>query len=121
MISHESGTFFPEGTFSQINNSSYLKAPSPILNLPPPSCYCTVFAERFGYELNGHAYQLQPNSDEPTVGGLILTREGPYGHVAVIYQIDFDSLIIVESNYVECKITYRRIPLDYKLIRGYIK
>jgi len=98
----------------------YIKAPPFLLGLPPPSCSCIVFARGFGYSFNKNAYQLQPNSDKPILKGLVLTREGPYGHVAVIYQIDFDSLIIVESNYVKCKITYRRIPLDYPLIRGYI-
>lgn len=97
----------------------YLK-PLPYIQAKP-SCSCVGFIQSFGFDIAGHAYQLQPNSDEPMVGGLALTKEGPYGHVAVIHQIDFDSLIIVESNYIKCSITYRRISLDSPLIRGFIK
>lgn len=76
-----------------------------------PSCNCVQFALSMGINNNP--------IDEPIVGGSLKTWEGPIGHRAFILAIEEDSLIIVESNFIPCQITFRRIPLDSRIIRGY--
>lgn len=96
LIGHKSGTFFPEGTFFQRDNDSYVEA-LPYINVKP-SCNCTHFAEQFPQEFH------------------ISTREGLQGHKAVIIKDEGDSWIIIESNYIRCQISIRRIYKNSPLI-----
>jgi len=57
-----------------------------------PSSNCVFFRHKY-YE--GFSY--------------IDTSEGPLGHTAVILKKEFDSYIIIESNYIPNEISFRRI------------
>jgi len=90
---------------------TYLKP----LPYPPiaPSCNCVGYAMQFGI-------QNEP-IDEPMIGGSMRTWEGPIGHRVIILDIreDTEEFVIIESNYVRCQITYRVIPMDSPLIKGF--
>lgn len=60
------------------------------------------------------AYQI-----EPSVGLLVLTTEGPVGHVAYVESVSDSTLIITEANYEAGKVTRRELPRSSPLIRGY--
>ena len=85
------------------------------------ACSCIQYSKYVLGRLNefwGNAWNLQPTSPDPYIGGLVLTSEGP-GHVAVITNIYWDSIKVIEANYVSCQITTRTIPLDSPVIRGF--
>ena len=94
-----------------IERAVFLK-PLPAV-LEPATCNCMQFAKSMGVK--------NIPVDEPLVGGGILLREGPIGHIAIILEIDANSFIVVESNYKKCAITYRRIDFDYSKIIGFVK
>lgn len=56
---------------------------------------------------------------EPFVGALVITTEGPYGHVAVVTSVSLETLTVSEANYVPCSVTTRIIPRSAPSIRGY--
>lgn len=81
----------------------------------PATCNCVEFTRLFGIgdEL----------VDEPCVLCGLLTYEGDTGHRAVIWEIRWESrkLVVVESNYEKCKITWRVISMDSPFIKEYVK
>ena len=81
--------------------------------LVKPTCNCMEFARHMGV--------MNIPVEEPMVGGGIITSEGSRGHIMVILEIDDDSFIIVESNYISCRITYRRIYFDYSKIVRFVR
>lgn len=98
--------------------------PVTLYNAPGASIRCSCILYVKGLlgvtESWGHAKNLKPNSFEPKIGSVVITREGP-GHVALIVDIKDGKLILNESNYVKCKITKgRELPIDSPLIRGYL-
>jgi len=84
--------------------------PIPIPALTP-TCNCVKFVKNLGIRNN--------IIDEPIVAGSVRTNEGNVGHRAFILKIEMDSIVIVESNYVPCQITFRRLYLDDPIITGY--
>lgn len=86
----------------------------PLPHIPiEASCDCFLFVKKLGA-------QIVP-VDKPLVGYVIHTLEGPTGHWMMIIKDEGDSWIVIESNYVPCSLTIRRIPKDYPLINGYYK
>ena len=67
----------------------------------------------------GSAWQLEPSSSVPYIGGLVLLNEGIYGHIAYIEAVYSDSILISEANYIPCQESQRTISIDYPAIRGY--
>ena len=68
-------------------------------------------AESMGYE----------TSESPRPGSVVVTAEGPYGHVAIVEEIKGDTMIISEMNYQGWgKLSSREVPLDYDKIKGFI-
>lgn len=50
---------------------------------------------------------------------VVVTREGPFGHVAVILGIEDSKLSIIEANYAPCKVSTRSLSLEDSRIRGF--
>ena len=67
----------------------------------------------------GNAKDLKPTVEKPYVGGLVLTREGKFGHVAVITKIEDSTLSVIEANYIPGVVSTRSLNLDSPVIRGY--
>lgn len=96
----------------------------PKLNLNPKNfnpCSCVSYAKavlggRGGYW--GDAINIEPNTIDPGIGDLLLTREGR-GHVAVILGFDKDNLVVTEANYLPCKASQRIVQRNSPLIRGF--
>lgn len=68
----------------------------------------------------GVAKDIKPNTQTPVVGGIVLTSEGQFGHVAVILEVSDTSLLVTEANYIPDTISTRSIQLDDPSIRGYL-
>lgn len=101
-------------------NAQYVYAHSVTTELH--TCNCVLFAKTMlGIkESLGVAKDIKPTSPVPYVGGLVITNESEFGHVAVITEIKNGYLYLTESNYVHCKITYnRKLPIDSQKIKGY--
>lgn len=90
--------------------------------LPNVACSCIQYvkmrlggiSESWGYPNKMKAYEISPY-----VGGVVVTTEGPVGHVALIEAIEGTTLTVSEANYVRCKITRRTIEMNAPQIRGY--
>lgn len=81
---------------------------------------CVPWAREYsGKPVYGVAKWIIPNSQDPAVGGVMLTNESGYGHVAVVTSINGDSIEVMERNYVSGWITKRQIPKNSSVIRGY--
>jgi len=70
---------------------------------------------------NGNAGEIDPNSDHPEVGQIVLLSGDKWEHVAVIIAMDDDTLTLMESNWNgKEKITIgRQIDITNPQIRGY--
>ena len=83
---------------------------------------CILYAKWYLDRSNeswGNAGQLEATSEKPYLGGLVLTEEGEFGHVAVITGITKTHILITEANYFPGQVSTRSISLDNPLIRGY--
>ncbi len=85
---------------------------------------CVAFIENlFGNweAMNGSASEIVPNSDSPGVGKVVIMGDSEKGHVALIYRMEGDEMILAESNYRwDEKITVgRRLSVKSPKIRGY--
>lgn len=78
-----------------------------------PTCNCVEFVKSLGVK--------GIKTNEPIVGGGIRLKEGKVGHWVYIFAIEENDYLIIESNYVPCKITFRRIAKDYKLIDYFLE
>lgn len=52
-------------------------------------------------------------------GDVVVTKEGEFGHVAVIDSLSSTSLNLIEANWIPCKVSTRSLSLDDPRIRGY--
>lgn len=127
-----SGTPTNEGTYSQQSVIAYSVVPEKPIEKPKSAlgrtvplsvaCSCINYVKaRLGgiSEVWGTPNRMAATSTEPYIGGVVITTEGPVGHVAYIESINDGVLTVSESNYERCKITTREIPIDYSKIRGY--
>lgn len=93
--------------------------------MPTPEsvyCSCVQFAKWYLGRQNeswGNANQIKPTTDTPYIGGQVLTKEGLYGHLAVITDIRDGKLYLIEANYIPCGRSSRELSLDSSLIRGF--
>lgn len=62
---------------------------------------------------------IQPNSDIPWPGYVVLTNEGEFGHMGIIEHIEGSELYIVEANYKPCDSSSRVLDISDPRIRGY--
>lgn len=67
----------------------------------------------------GAARNWPRNVSEAVVGGVVVTNEGPYGHVAVITRVWVNTFEVTEANYVAGKVTTREINKNNQAIIGY--
>lgn len=79
----------------------------------PATCNCVDFTRLFNIG--------DEPTDEPCVLCAVKTWEGEKGHRAVVWEIRKTELVIVESNYIPCEVSWRIISLDNPLIRGYVR
>jgi hypothetical protein len=112
------------------NNVAYKPNP-PSEYIPPPPvrprtgnyCSCVNYVKALtGFSQSiGYARNWPINSSTPFVGAVVVTSEGPYGHVAVITAITEDGFLILdEANYSPCRhTTGRHLSVDSPLILGY--
>lgn len=56
---------------------------------------------------------------EPAPGLLVITSEGPVGHVAYVESVSETTLFVSEANYKPGLVTRREIPRDSPYIVGY--
>lgn len=85
-------------------------------------CSCVTFAKALvGFSTPiGYARYWPRNSQIPQVGSVVITSEGPFGHVAVVESIEGNQLILTEANYAKCRKTSgRRLSIDSPYILGY--
>lgn len=67
----------------------------------------------------GNAKDLKATAENPYVGGLVLTTESRWGHVAVITAIKGTQLEVIEGNWIAGQVSTRSISLDEEFIRGF--
>jgi hypothetical protein len=81
--------------------------------IPDASCNCAKFAQDFGVK--------GTRVSEPVLYGGVRTEETKgIGHWAVILEITDTDILVIESNYIPCKISYRRIPLNSPKIKWFM-
>lgn len=85
---------------------------------------CVSFVQAHGFsEYSGNAgtWKRYVNTTNPRAGDVVVLREGPVGHVALIESVSSQSLDLWEQNYEGPYIVSRRtIPKDYGRIVGFI-
>ena len=88
----------------------------------PCSCISYVQAKT-GHvgEIWGYPNKLEPNSSIPWPGSLVLLNEGEFGHIALILSIEGSNLLIIEANYIECRVSTRVLSINAPQIRGYLR
>jgi len=89
---------------------------------PKGYCSCLEYAKaRRGItESLGYPNRIAPITQNPFVGAIGLTTEGRLGHAFVVEEVKGDWIRVSEANYERCKLTQRWLPIDSKIIRGYI-
>lgn len=96
----------PTSNFEEV----YLK---PLPSFPvKATCNCKEYAKELGVG--------DRVSEVPVLLGGVVLAEGRTGHIAVIISIDEKDILVIESNYISCQITYRRLSLTYSKIRGFV-
>ena len=55
------------------------------------------------------------NSDKPVVGAVAITSESWYGHLSVVLEIKYDTIVIEEGNYISGFRTVRVINKDFPI------
>lgn len=97
--------------------------PRPWEPLVPPSstyCSCVLYAKAVlgRTESWGNAAYIQPSTQHPSVGAVILLTDGG-GHVGVVTAIGKKTVTFTEANYSPCQKDTRTLPLDSNTIKGY--
>ena len=96
----------------------------PKFNLKPTgngSCVDLIKANGYG-EYRGNAYEWAKyiNTDKPSIGDVVVLKEGRFGHLALIVGFD-KGIMVAEQNYRGLYIvSTRSIDWDYKRIMGFI-
>lgn len=87
------------------------------------SCSCVSYAKyKTGFTQSiGNARNWPTNSDQPSIGAVIVTYESARGHVGIVSHWDASYVYLEsEANYASCRMTYgRKIPINSPLIKGY--
>jgi len=109
-LSRASNTSYGRGYVSQDGN-------------PYPYGWCTWYvAEKAEVTTSyGNARNWPVNSTEPKVGGIVVTYESRYGHVAYIEAVNGDDITLSEMNYKWWgKANTRIINKNNKVIKGFL-
>jgi len=95
-----------------------------------PYGYCTYYvSSRYPIPWSGHAKSWLKNAraygfstgNVPKKGSIVVTTESWWGHVAIVESFSNTHITISEMNYKGWgKISIRKIPINSKIIRGYI-
>ena len=108
---------------SQFIQATYVPDPPKRFISPKVECSCISWALGYlGLKSQGWGIpEAIPNLELlPTVGGLVVTSEGSWGHVGVVTKIEADKVYIVEANFKPCIVSTRSLPIDSPSIRGYL-
>ena len=92
------------------------------LKSPHIECNCVAWAKWYLGRENeswGIPSNMQNLHSTPKSGDVVATKEGPFGHIGVILNIEGLNLYIIEANYTPCEVSTRSLSLDDLLIRGY--
>ena len=121
---------FPNKTIAQptYNDEEYLEVRG-YENYPKKStqakgfdpCSCVSYAKSLVpyRESIGVAKNWLRNTDKAQVGGVVILKESPSGHVAYITKVWADEFEVDETNYVPCTRSTRIIKKNYDKIIGY--
>jgi hypothetical protein len=85
-------------------------------------CSCVEYSRiKTGWQTPpmGIARNHPRNIGYPAVGAIVITNESRAGHVAVITAIYDTYFEVIESNFIRCQISTRRIENDSKSILGF--
>ena len=116
-----------EDTISQtyVLSAPYVETPK-IQKLNYNPCSCISFA-RSRRDLPSPVYTPDwfwkhgngYSNISPAPGLIVITSEGPVGHMAIITKVTSTSLEVIEANYKHCEVDTRTIPLDSPVILGF--
>lgn len=114
------------GTIEPSTKKKDVSYVEPIPYKPSIYCNCKAFLEASGIILpkvgNNGVKAIKPTHTKPFIGAVVITMEGPLGHVAHVDDIVDNYLILNEANYVRCQQTKgRKLSIDSALILGYYK
>jgi len=97
-----------------------------IIKIKPTNtnCWCVpwVKAQLGITESMGDAKDWKPNTQIPTIGAVVITRESSLGHVGLVTDYDPAQGIITisEKNFVHCTVTHgRKLSVNNPTIVGY--
>lgn len=85
--------------------------------------YCTWYvAQKKNISTSfGDARYWPINSQEPQAGEVVITKESPRGHVALVEAVDGDNITLSEMNYAGWgKVSTRTINKNSWFIKGYL-
>jgi surface antigen len=87
--------------------------------------YCVSYVQQYGFEAykgNANEWIKYINSTEPSIGAVVVLKEGPMGHLALVIDYTGEKVFITEQNYLGRGIVSTRwIDRNYPKIIGYIK
>lgn len=86
------------------------------------NCQCVPYVKaQLGItESIGNAKDWKPNTQIPTIGAVVITRESSLGHVGLVTDIQNGYLIISEKNYTPCTVTHGRwLSVNSPAVIGY--
>lgn len=92
------------------------------LGFNPCNCWSYVKFKRAGIMPLGYGWakNYPVNSQTPQVGAIIITYEGSKGHMGIVAGVTETKVIVDDYNYKRCGHTIRELPINSKLIKGYI-
>lgn len=109
----------PDKEVSDQLYDEWLLAKKRNVSFDPCSCVSYAKAKTGFSQVVGYAKNWPINSAYPTKGGVVVTAEGFYGHVAYITEVYEDSFKVTEANFTKCSVTTRTIQLTNSNIIGF--
>ena len=94
-----------------------------ILNLKPTnfeSCSCISYVKAVLSIQGsiGNAKDIQPTTNQPFVGAIVLLKDG-FGHAGIVISHTDKEITITEANYFKCQVSERTLKRTDPKIRGY--
>lgn len=86
------------------------------------NCQCVPWVKaQIGFTKSiGMAKNWKPNTQIPTIGAVVITKESSIGHVGLVTDIQDGYLIISEKNFSPCTVTHgRKLSVNSQVIIGY--
>ena len=94
----------------------------PIIKQIKTNCQCVTWVKaQLGMTQSiGNARNWKPNTQIPTIGSVVITKESAAGHVGLVTDIQDEYLIISEKNFTPCTVTHgRKLSVNDPVIIGY--